>query len=72
MTTSTRDEVRAMLAVTLAVGETIKELGSVPSGHLYAALMEKMSIHTYQMIIGALKKSGLVSESGHVLTWVGP
>ncbi len=62
---------KAAMRVVLAVGETIRELGSVPSGYLYAGLMGKMSLGQYQGIIHCLKAAKLISERGHLLTWIG-
>ena len=62
---------RAALAIVLAVGEAIKELGSVPSGHLYARLMGQMSLETYNKVIGLLVKTGAIKNEGHLLTWTG-
>jgi hypothetical protein len=68
----TTDDVKKAMQIVLVVAEAIKELGSVPSGHLYAQLMSHMTLDTYTKIIGILKKGGMVTESGHLLTWVGP
>jgi hypothetical protein len=62
---------KAALGVVLAVGEAIKELGSVPNGHLYAQLMGRMSLETYNKVIGLLVKTGAVKNENHLLTWVG-
>lgn len=62
---------KAVVEIVLAVGSTIKELGSVPSGHLYAHLMGRMTIEQYNIIIGVLKSAGAVEEDNHILTWVG-
>lgn len=63
---------RAAVSVIMIVGDAVRELGSVPSGELYARLMSKMNIETYNGIIAALKAAGLVEEKSHLLTWVGP
>jgi hypothetical protein len=70
---ATKQEVQSVLQVVLAVADAIKEFGpeGVPSGHLYAHLMGKLSIHVYTAIIEQLKSAGLVRESGHVLYFVG-
>lgn len=68
----TIEQRRAALALVVAVTETIRELRSVPSGVLYATLMNKMSIHDYNATIDMLKRAKLVEESAHVLTWIGP
>jgi len=44
-------EGRAAMQIVLAVSETIRDLGRVPSGHLYAQLMGRMSLETYNLII---------------------
>lgn len=68
---SMTNQEKAALAIVLAVGEAIKELGSVPSGHLYAQLMGRMSLETYNKVIGLLVKTGAVKDENHLLTWVG-
>ena len=60
------------LEVYLEVSETIRELKKVPSGHLYAMVMGKMSLEVYQAIITRLKAVSLVRETAHQLTWIGP
>jgi hypothetical protein len=62
---------RAAIETVLAVGSAIKELGSVPNGHLYAHLMGKMSLETYNKIIVLLVKTGAVKNEGNLLTWIG-
>lgn len=64
--------VDAALNIARALADTIRDLGSVPSGHLYAQVMGHLDIHTYEAAIGALKRAGLVTEKNHELTWVGP
>lgn len=66
----TKNQIRAM--VTIAVAQAIQELGEVPSGHLYANLMGVLSLEQYQAIIQTLKDQKLISESMHLLKWIGP
>lgn len=68
----TKEQVKSVLAVVQALAEAIRELGSVPSGHLYAMVMSHMSLDDYNHSIAVLRSSGVVRESNHVLTWVGP
>lgn len=68
---SMTNQEKAALAIVIAVGEAIKELGSVPSGHLYARLMGNMSLETYNKVIALLVKTGAVKDENHLLTWVG-
>jgi hypothetical protein len=68
MNTNTR------IDVALAIAETIRELGEVPSGHLYASAMSHgLSLQQYESVIRALSNVGLVSQDGqHLLRWIGP
>jgi len=61
----------AKVEILKAVASTIKDLGSVPSGHLYAQLMGRMSLSSYEGMIATLKRLGLVEEKNHLLTYVG-
>lgn len=65
------EKARAALAVVAAVAEVIRELGTVPSGDLYARVMGHISLEEYEKLIGILKGTGLVSESAHQLKWIG-
>lgn len=69
---SNAEQVTAAIRMAAAVGEAIKDLGSVPSGHLYARLMGHMDLTTYNKLIGILKQADLVKEENHLLTWIGP
>ena len=71
MTTTPHNDVKAALGILRAVADAIRELGEVPSGHLYAHLMGKLSLEQYEQVIGVLKQAGLITESNHLLTWVG-
>ena len=52
------------------LGNSIIRAGNdgIPSGHLYAAVMMYMNLDTYHAAIALLVKSGLVKQSGHLLT----
>ena len=66
-------EAKAAIQVVMAVGDAIRELGSIPSGHLYAQLMSKLDLQAYQRVIDLLKGAGVVKEeASHMLTWIGP
>ncbi len=71
MSQPTREEIKAALSAVMALGEAIKDLGSVPSGHLYAHVMGHMSLDNYNAAIGLLKRAGAVKEENHLLTWIG-
>ena len=56
-----------------AVAEAIRELGEVPSGHLYARMMAVMEVHQFERVIDVLVAAKLVERSpAHLLRWVGP
>jgi hypothetical protein len=59
----------AKLASVMA--EAVQELGSCPSGHLYAHCMAHMSLTQYDILLGVLKRLNLITEQNHVLTWIG-
>lgn len=69
--TITKEQVSAAIRTTQAVAEAIRELKEVPSGQLYARLMSVLSLSQYNQIIDVLKKAGVVSESNHLLKWIG-
>lgn len=63
-------ETKAAIAIVLAIADTIRELGSVPSGHVYAHVMHRLSLGQYAAVIELLKKTGKVKEENHLLIWV--
>jgi len=68
---ATKQEVKAAIEILKAVAETIHDLGRVPSGHLYAQLMNFISLDQYNQIINMLKKAKLIEEKFHELIWIG-
>lgn len=68
----TKEQVKAALLAVQAVAEALRELKSVPSGHFYAHVSGAMSFETYNGVINTLKRTGLVTETNHVLSWAGP
>ena len=67
----TEQEKQAAVQMLKAVAEAIRELGRVPSGHLYAQLMGFLSLDQYTKAIDILKQMGLVEEKYHELIWIG-
>ena len=59
------------MSVVAIIADAIRELGSVPSGHLYAQVMGHMTLDNYNAIIASLVGTGLVQNNGHLLTWIG-
>ena len=72
--TVTKEQVSAALQALAALAEAIRDLGEVPSGHLYAVVMSSgMSLATYQSMIDRLKGAGLIAVDGsHLIRWTGP
>ena len=67
------DKVKAALMMVKAVADAIRDLGSVPSGHLYANLLGHMGLDEYEWIIGQLVGAGLVRKApSGMLTWIEP
>lgn len=61
----------AAFGIVLAVGDAIKSLGEVPSGHLYAQVMNHLSLEEYTRVIDILKGAKLVEETpAHLLKWI--
>ena len=70
---STTSEALALVRVAHAVAETIRELGAVPSGHLYARIMGVMELHQYEQVIDLLIDARLIErDRSHLLRWIGP
>lgn len=59
--------VRAAALLTAAMLETICDLGEVPSGHLYAVVMSRLSLDTYNSAIGTLVREGFITNTGDLL-----
>lgn len=67
-----KEEITAAVEILAAVADTIKQLGSVPSGHVYAAVMGMLSLVEYNACINILERQGLVRrDPNFVLTWTG-
>ena len=54
--------------VVYAILSTVKDVGSAPSGHIYAAMLDKVSYNQYSGIIDGLVKAKLIKVNGHVIT----
>ena len=65
-----KSQQQSTLRIVKAIAEAIRDLGSVPSGHLYARVMGILSLDQYNQVIGILKKQGLIEEKYHELTWI--
>ena len=73
MTNISKSKLSAALNIVQAIAETIRELGEVPSGELYARLIGKLDLSDYEEVIRILKETELVTETpGHLLRWNEP
>ena len=71
--TTTKEQIRAAMAIVHALAEAIRELGQVPAGHLYANVMGKLTHGQFEQAIGILVRAGVVRrEPSHLLVWTGP
>lgn len=69
---SQSDKIKAALGMVKAVADAIRDLGSVPSGHLWAHCMGSMGFDEYEWIIGQLIGAGLIRKNqSYLLTWIG-
>jgi hypothetical protein len=67
----TAEERRAVLTLINVIAEAIEALGTVPSGHLYARVMQYMSLATYETILRMLEDAGKITIKHHEITWKG-
>lgn len=70
----TREErVQALIDITKEIMKAIKEAKRIPSGHLYAMLMNTgCSIDQYKMLEETMISTGLVKLVNFELVWCGP
>jgi hypothetical protein len=68
MTDKDKQAKKALIDAMAAIYQAIHDLGGVPSGHLYARLMDKMTLDQYNKLIAFMKDANLISESNHFLT----
>jgi hypothetical protein len=52
-----------------AIAEAIRDLESVPSGHLYARLMTFASLESYETVITMLVKAEVIRKENDLLIW---
>jgi hypothetical protein len=62
------------VVVIQSVLEIVRELGRVPSGHVYATLTAKgCTINQWSAMVSVMTGTGLVElTKGHELVWIGP
>lgn len=62
-------EKEAALEIIKIVADVIKEMRNIPSGHLYAQIMEFIPLSQYVCIIELLKSR--VEVKNHLISWKG-
>jgi putative acetyltransferase len=65
-------KVKAVVQGIKAIADAIRDLGKVPSGELYAQLMNHMTLDQYNQVIDILKGAGVIDVKNHEITWTGP
>ena len=68
MITSTQ----AAILVMVAIGQAVKDAGTIPAGSLYAAVCDHLSLVDFEICIGKLREAGLIRQTGLLLKWIGP
>ena len=63
-------ELKAGINTIKVMADAVKELGHVPSGHLYAMVMGKLSLEAYERILGILTNAGLIEVKGNEIFWI--
>lgn len=72
MMPATSEQIAASVSMISALSEAIREAGRIPSGHLYAMVIDRLSLEHYERLITVIKRSGLVVEVANELRWIGP
>lgn len=68
----TREQIAAGLEIVALVGQLIRESpgGQIPSGELYARLMDTFTLDQYESIISMLERGKLIERKHHLLRWL--
>jgi hypothetical protein len=66
-----RQQINTAIEAISAIGRIIRDAKRIPSGHLYAQLMNVLSLEKYESIIAILVKSQLIKVESHELIWIG-
>jgi hypothetical protein len=68
-------QVKAALSLLVAVAETIRELKEVPAGTLYISLLShfpNLTATQFAQLTDKLKEAKLITETSHLIRWIGP
>lgn len=72
MMPATSEQIADSVSMISALSESIRQAGRIPSGHLYAMVIDRLSIEHYERLITVIKRAGLVVEVANELRWIGP
>lgn len=69
----TKDQIAAGFEIVALVGQLVKHApnGEIPEGELYARLMDKFSLNSFNSIISTLVKAKAIERKNHLLRWIG-
>jgi hypothetical protein len=66
------DQLENALMLCKEIGYAIHQAGEVPAGTLYAAIMGRVDLATFDACLSTLEKAGLIKrESSHLVRWTG-
>jgi hypothetical protein len=75
---TTKEKIKAYVEIHVLLGQLIREatendpLGGIPAGHMYARLMDKMTLEDFEAVISRLVDTGLIRRMpSHLLVWIG-
>lgn len=68
---TTATEIHAAMELMATAVGAIRDAGSMPSGHLYAAMSNHLTMGGYEAMLRQILRTGLVRQHGDVLDWVG-
>lgn len=68
----TNEQLKAALAVSVAVSEVIRERKRIPEGELYAVMCGQITLDGFSRLIDQLRRAALVKIEDNELVWIGP
>jgi hypothetical protein len=67
-----KDQIANALLLCKELGYAIHQAGEIPSGTLYAAIMGRIDLQTFNACLSTLEKTGLIKvEGSHLIRWTG-
>ena len=74
-TEPTKQQMMAVIEMVKVIAELIRDLGQVPSGHLFAELQTSipgLTLPTYELLLRQLTAAKLIRRQYHLIKWIGP